>query len=112
MSRFRLPGQAPVTCSFCGLLRRPSHRLIAGPRDRFICGDCVPLLPAAAAAGSVSTAGVSLVRASRSRSTDASTATECGFCGKPSAAVRWLVVGQAAAICDECSYLCQEILAE
>ena len=36
----------------------------------------------------------------------------CSFCGKTQRAVRKLIGGNAAYICDECVYLCVEILGD
>ncbi|MCA1834102.1 MAG: hypothetical protein LC750_15500, partial [Actinobacteria bacterium] len=36
----------------------------------------------------------------------------CSFCGKNRRSVKKLIAGQSAFICNECVYLCVEVLAE
>ena len=36
----------------------------------------------------------------------------CSFCGKPASAVRRLISGPGVYICDECVFLCQELMSE
>ncbi len=38
--------------------------------------------------------------------------TRCSFCGKPASQVRRLISGPGVFICDECVFLCQEIMNE
>lgn len=38
--------------------------------------------------------------------------SHCSFCGKSQHDVRWLIAGPAVFICDECTGLCADILAE
>ncbi|MDR2782672.1 MAG: ATP-dependent Clp protease ATP-binding subunit ClpX [Treponema sp.] len=43
MARFRSSGREENTCSFCGKSADISRRLIAGPRDIYICNECIEL---------------------------------------------------------------------
>jgi hypothetical protein len=76
-----------------------------------MCSSCVLLLPSAAAQGSVSAGSVKMLKVTPDGANGGPKPRGCDFCGKPASATRWLVAGPAAVICDECSDLCQEILA-
>ncbi|MDR0556576.1 MAG: ATP-dependent Clp protease ATP-binding subunit ClpX [Treponema sp.] len=43
MARLRSSGREENTCSFCGKSGDISRRLIAGPRDIYICNECIEL---------------------------------------------------------------------
>ncbi|MDR2792291.1 MAG: ATP-dependent Clp protease ATP-binding subunit ClpX [Treponema sp.] len=43
MARLRSTGREENTCSFCGKSGDTSRRLIAGPRDIYICNECIEL---------------------------------------------------------------------
>ncbi len=82
-------------CSFCGKQQDQVQRLIAGPRNVYICDECIAEI-------STGAEGPQEERGLR-----------CSFCGKKQRQVQYLTVGpNGVTICSECISLCQEIIAE
>lgn len=85
----------PYVCSFCGKQQDQVQRLIAGPRNVYVCDECV--------------AAFSKVP----EETQEERGLRCSFCGKKQRQVHHLTVGpNEVNICSECIALCQEIIAE
>ena len=85
---------------------------VGGPGGVYICSDCILATVTAADAGSAVVAGLRLTRVVPAPPGGQAPPEHCDFCSKPSMAVGWIVAGAAAVICDECTDLCVEILAE
>jgi hypothetical protein len=105
--------QAVVRCSFCNLNQKAVKKLIAGP-GFYICDRCVRVVLRLGHSDSRLKAtrvgdkqSVAVVEAEQPKTT-------CSFCGKRRSKVAWMVVGSAAGahICNECTELCRDILAE
>ena len=111
-------------CSFCGKRRREVRKLISGPRV-FICNECVvrareiigpqpppeaPRQPERTTADlpAQTLADDEDVTAEKKPPDD----MHCSFCGKPKTEVARLIAGPTVYICDECVYLCEDIIAE
>jgi ATP-dependent protease Clp ATPase subunit len=82
-------------CSFCGKHQDQVQRLIAGPRNVYVCGECVAAF----------SKGLEEPQEERG--------LRCSFCGKKQRQVQHLSVGpNGVSICSECIALCQEIIVE
>ena len=78
-------------CSFCGQKREEWIRMFAVDKVS-ICEECVELCAESLAEQAV---------------------PRCGFCGKTSDQVEWLISGKSnMAICEACVGLCQKVLDE
>ena len=82
-------------CSFCGKNQDQVQRLIGGPRNVYICDECIDAF--------------SIV----SEESQEERGLRCSFCDKKQIVVQYLTVGpNGVNICSECISLCQEIIAE
>ena len=110
-------------CSFCGKRRREVRKLISGPRV-FICNECVvrsreiigpqppPEAPRQPERTTADLPAQTLlddedVTAEKKPPDD----MHCSFCGKLKTEVTKLIAGPTVYICDECVYLCEDIIA-
>ena len=91
----RRRGSQVYVCSFCGKHQDQVQRLIAGPRNVYVCDECVA------------------VRSNEPQEPQEEKELRCSFCGKKQRQVQYLSVGpDGVSICNECIALCQEIIAE
>jgi len=82
-----------ASCSFCDKRQDQVQRLIGGPGNIFVCGECVAAFSKA------------------SEEPQEEKEVRCSFCGKKQNQVSYLTVGSHGVnICSECIVLCQEIL--
>jgi ATP-dependent protease Clp ATPase subunit len=82
-------------CSFCGKHQDQVQHLIAGPRNVYICDECIVAI----------SKGPGESQEERG--------LRCSFCGKKQRQVQYLRVGPGGVnICSECIALCQEIIVE
>ncbi|HEV2581954.1 MAG TPA: Clp protease N-terminal domain-containing protein [Ktedonobacteraceae bacterium] len=85
----------PHACSFCGKQQDQVQRLIAGPREVYVCDECVAKLSISADAPAEDQG------------------LRCSFCGKKQNQVQRLAIGpHGVNICNQCIVICQEIIAE
>jgi len=84
-----------LVCSFCGKQQNQVQRIIAGPRNVYVCDECI----AAFSKGPEESGEESELR--------------CSFCGKKQSQVQHLTAGpHGVNICSECVALCQQIIDE
>jgi DNA-directed RNA polymerase subunit RPC12/RpoP len=87
-------GRQIYVCSFCGKPKDQVRHIIAGPRNVYICDECV------------ATVGTSVEAPVEDQG------LRCSFCGKKQNQVQRLVIGpHGVNICNQCLILCQEIIA-
>ncbi len=97
--------RTPASCSFCGVHQFKTRKLIAGPRQTWICDGCVTLarrvLESSAAQAD-----------ERARLEPADPDVRCHFCEQSARTGGRLVTGSSTNICARCLDLCDEILTE
>jgi ATP-dependent protease Clp ATPase subunit len=82
-------------CSFCDKRQDQVQRLIAGPKNVYVCNECVA------------------VYSKEPEEPHRERGLSCSFCGKKQGQVQYLIVGpHEVNICNQCLILCQEIIAE
>jgi ATP-dependent protease Clp ATPase subunit len=82
-------------CSFCSKHQDQVQRLIAGPRNVYVCDECVAAF------------------SKEPQEPQEERGLRCSFCDKKQRQVQHLTVGlNGVNICSECIALCQEIVAE
>ena len=93
-----------IACSFCGLSKEETRRVVAGPGGVFICDRCISLATEVVHEGGLeANEGVQLSAVSALGAT-------CSFCGKEAQSPSQMVETGDVRICGECLELCNEIL--
>jgi heterodisulfide reductase subunit A-like polyferredoxin len=96
--------RAGIECSFCGLPKEATRRVIAGPGAVFICDRCISLATELVHEGEINAdEGMHLSAGSKP-------STKCSFCGKKAQNTSQMVETGEVRICGECLELCNEII--
>ena len=97
-----------LSCSFCGKHQNQIKKLIAGP-GVFICNECIHRVHAVlAATGKTTSTPIARI----AQVSEADRAERCSFCGKRRHQVAAMASNGHKQICNECTGLCDEIIAE
>ena len=92
------------SCSFCGVYKFKTRKLISSPRQTWICDGCVTLGRRVLESGAAEAD-------ERARLKPADPDVRCRFCGAGARGEK-LVTGGGTNICASCLDLCDEILTE
>ena len=96
--------RSQIACSFCGLPKEQTRKIVAGPGGVFICDRCISAATEFVHQGDVEPdPGVQLSAVTTPTAT-------CSFCGKKAQAPSRMVETGTVRICGECLELCNKIL--
>jgi len=113
----RPPRERDLACSFCGLPRKETRKLIAGA-GAMVCDTCVDKAGRVLSTGEVAATRLSSIKQVPLPAEDGPAAvTRCSFCGKGRLQVDGLAMAAGTTtagvtICTECVALCREIVSE
>lgn len=93
-----------IACSFCGLPKEETRKVVAGPGGVFICDACITLATEFVQQGGVASEEVVQLSA------PSKPGAKCSFCGKKSQSTSQMVETGDVRICGECLALCNQIL--